>query len=285
MEVLKKMKKKILLFLLVCGLVIGLGRVPNANAFTHIDTYWDLNAVATPYFTADGGDGVTELFSEFTYYAQTNSAIDATGGIIDSGLAWATSINPVSGSSPVDNEALNTSYLLTFAWTDLTGQVTSNDGSTVTAVYTSGTFDFYIDYAASLGANFSTPSTFTDGTKVATVEITSGSYTLSLDGSAGSSYILNGEFTWLLDDFWFDEYGQDLDDYPAHWAVAYTAGDNDPKTLVITPHTDGSIDVFSTHDSSMEVGVIPEPATMLLLGSGLLGLAGIVRKKKFFKKD
>lgn len=60
-------------------------------------------------------------------------------------------------------------------------------------------------------------------------------------------------------------------------------------TLAIADSGDHSFDsgVFlgaGTLGNSDPSDSVPEPATMLLLGSGLLGLAGFGRKKKFFKK-
>lgn len=270
------MKKVIIFFA-----ALSLFAATSASA-AFIDTYWDLNAVDGTYFPVVD-DGVTEAFSEITYFAVTESLISNTGFVSDSGLARATGLNFVSGNSPGDDEGFLTAagYGFTFVWNNLEGQVTYQDASVIEAIYTSGTFNFYIDYDP-YATNINNPSTFTDGTLVATVEVTSGSYSLSLDGNAGSSYIINGVFTFILDDFWYNaDTGVDLADelVGKGWVIAYSAGDNDPASVEITTNPDGSLFVISSHDSSISVGVIPEPSTIVLLGAGLLGAGLYLRRK------
>ncbi|MGE4343949.1 MAG: flocculation-associated PEP-CTERM protein PepA [Geoalkalibacter sp.] len=270
--------KKVLLLLAAMSLLAA-----TSAPAAFINTYWDLNTVDNAFFPVIG-DGVTEAFSEITYYAQTNSIITNTGFISDTGLARATGLNFVSGNSPGDDEGFLTStgYGFTFAWDDLEGVVTSNVGGVIEALYTSGTFNFYIDYDP-YATNFDTPGSFTDGTPVATVDVTSGGYRLDTNGGAGSSYIITGTFTSILDNFWYQaDTGADLSDdlLDKGWVFAYTAGDNDPGSLEITvDNDDGSLHVFSTHDSSVSVGVVPEPSTIILLGAGLLGTGVMLRRK------
>ena len=144
-------------------------------------------------------------------------------------------------------------------------------------------------------ASDNTQGVFKDGENFANVNVTSGIGSVTFDTATGNaltgSYTIYGTYSSMSSGLWFDGAGTDLSTFviSSGWVVdAETGGYTAPNMQ--TDHTGGTYngktyvyEVGSSHQSSL-YATVPEPATMLLLGSGLLGLAGLGRRKEFFKK-
>ncbi|GAB6162461.1 hypothetical protein JCM12298_16200 [Desulfothermus naphthae] len=103
------------------------------------------------------------------------------------------------------------------------------------------------------------------------------------------------EATYLMPGVFFDENGNDLANFPLNQIIAYATTNasyisnvSDDQIKEMAEYAGVSInditnippnDLFISGNGQFRLSKVPEPATMFLLGSGLLGFVGVGRKR------
>lgn len=267
-------------------------------------------ATTFPYPTSDGETGLIERFGLAGASLINQNDDDGTVGLSVGDSFSETTMFYVDGFQPglLDTEGLNLGYEITILTTGLSGFVTSlSDGPSGTTVvgyeFTPGsTFEMYLDappqfpqdpYNEVELADGTDPSSidtsnYTGGIKIASATLVSGTgSTLLLPGGGATpdqdqgSVNLTYKFDFFYDDMFLDSTGKDFNDYDSlYYFLGLPAIDVDDTVVSAENNTTGSLfDAKVQNDGSAPITPIPEPTTMALFGIGLLGLAGVSRKR------
>lgn len=273
-----------------------------ANAMTIQFQDWGFNpsgAIGTLEDIIQPVDEITLLGRSFV----DNASAPADGVLFDEwGTFQATSFQNDGG---VVISTLNTSggFELTSVLV-ADGVNNATMGSNQLFTFNNATLDIYVDDALNYNTNTDgTPNYLLgadDGVKVASFSLVSGDGNLDFaaSGEFDGRIDMLLEATFILPGVWFDPSGVDMSTYiPQDLIIAVVDGNNNlispsalnedemsefigllavPKVVGEGPFLE---DLWTQTDGSVNPGAVPEPGTMMLLGFGLLGIAGISRRR------
>lgn len=245
----------------------GIGGLP--GEFSPID---EINFIGSTFIDQDGVGGPGSAFTDVGFFSAT--------GFTNNGIPI------LPGTSGLGND-----YELTGVF-NTTGVNTTLVGTDQDFVFDAGgTLDLYLDdgfdYGSTTGAYGAD-----NGVLIASFSLISGSGDFDFDpGSLDGQINILWEATFLAAGVWSNAAGDDLSTFIGTGSPVGAATDSNNN--LITPPADlisetietfgigtpGGADFYTFNDGSFNPTIVPEPGTMLLFGVGLLGLAGLGRRR------